>query len=483
MLKKKNVLKFILGLKIRQLRARRKLSLKDLADRSALSSSYLNEIENGKKYPKVEKLACIAEALDIPFEELISFKTGRNLHPLLSFLEGEMVGKVPLELLGLYESDVVELMGKDPEKFASFVLTVLQLSRSFNVKLDDLYTASLRSFIELNDNYFPDIERLAKKYRSEHFDDLLHAEHIEEKLVSLFNVHTDYEQIINSSFKDQVNFYFNEQSNKLFINSRLNENQRKFYLAKTLGQCLLMDDFISQNGFTKKLFDFKTSYFANALLVDEKEISRDLKSLFISPKFDASHFLNIVRKYKVSPELVFHRLTQILPTHLKIFEIFFLTMSQEDGQSPYVMNKELHLSQLHRPHGVRMNESYCRRWVAIRSMQSLKIINHQSLNDDIHVSAQISQMSDETEYFSISLASKSKFKGQKIQSYTIGFLINSELKKTIKFLGEPSLPKLKIGQTCERCSIINCAERAAPATIFEEQKTFLEKDIFLMGLK
>ena len=98
MLKKKNVLKFILGLKIRQLRARRKLSLKDLADRSALSSSYLNEIENGKKYPKVEKLACIAEALDIPFEELISFKTGRNLHPLLSFLEGEMVGKVPLEL-------------------------------------------------------------------------------------------------------------------------------------------------------------------------------------------------------------------------------------------------------------------------------------------------------------------------------------------------------------------------------------------------
>ena len=176
MLKKKNVLKFILGLKIRQLRARKKISLKELADRTALSASYLNEIENGKKYPKVEKLAGIAEALEIPFEELISFKTGRNLHPLLTFLEGDMVGKVPLDILGLYESDVVELMGKDPEKFASFVLTVLQLSRSFNMKLDDLYRASLRSYIELNDNYFPEIERLAKKYRSDFFLDTVSTE-------------------------------------------------------------------------------------------------------------------------------------------------------------------------------------------------------------------------------------------------------------------------------------------------------------------
>ena len=479
MLKKKNVLKFILGLKIRQLRARKKISLKDLADRTALSSSYLNEIENGKKYPKVEKLAGIAEALEIPFEELISFKTGRNLHPLLTFLEGDMVGKVPLDILGLYESDVVELMGKDPEKFASFVLTVLQLSRSFNMKLDDLYRASLRSYIELNDNYFPEIERLAKKYRAEFFQDSMSPEILERHLRDKFNVQVDYDQIINSSFKDQIHFYFNSDSKKLFLNARLQHEQRKFYLAKILGQCLLKIELQTTNGFTEKVMDFKSSYFSNALLVDEKEITKDVKAMFSSAQFAGANVLESIKRFDVTPELYFHRLTQILPTHLKAFEIFFLAMSQEDSQAPVVMNKELHLSQLHRPHGVRMNETYCKRWVAVRSIEGLKL----KATDDEHVSAQISQLSDEIEYFSLSLAKRSRFKSEKIQSYTIGFLINNELKKTLKFLNERSLPKLKIGQTCERCSITTCAERAAPPVIYDFQKMHQDKEYFLSELQ
>ena len=42
-------IKTVFGLKLRQQRQKRNWSLQDLADKTKLSKSYLNEIENGKK--------------------------------------------------------------------------------------------------------------------------------------------------------------------------------------------------------------------------------------------------------------------------------------------------------------------------------------------------------------------------------------------------------------------------------------------------
>lgn len=474
MLKKKNVLKFILGLKIRQLRARRKLSLKDLADRADLSSSYLNEIENGKKYPKIEKLAALAEALDVQFEDLVSFKTGRNLHPLLTFLEGEVVEKVPLELLGLDESDVVDLMSKDPEKFASFVLTILQLSRAFDMKLEDLYAASLRSYIELNDNYFPETERLAKKMRSEwSLDQMIGTEQLELILSSQYRMRIDNQELGTSEELDEINFYLSKKNNVLYLNPKLDDDQKKFYLAKSLAQLLLNRSEENSNVLAGMLEDFRTTYFANSLLIDERIIARDLKQIFNQSSFDPQSICSLIEKYQVSPELFFHRLTQILPSHFKIHEIFFLGMSVPVDDENYVMNRELHLSQLHRPHGVRMNENYCRRWVAIRSIEKCKNVGSEQ------VLAQISKIEEGTEYFSLSLARKSTVKNNKHQSFTIGFLINNELKKTIKFLDEEKLDKFEIGQTCERCSEFNCKERVAPPLIYQQNMLRQKKEELL----
>ncbi|PJA97725.1 MAG: transcriptional regulator, partial [Ignavibacteriales bacterium CG_4_9_14_3_um_filter_34_10] len=59
--KKRNHIKLILGLKLKQLRQEKHLSLIEVASKSSLSVSYLNEIEKGKKYPKVEKIAQLAQ--------------------------------------------------------------------------------------------------------------------------------------------------------------------------------------------------------------------------------------------------------------------------------------------------------------------------------------------------------------------------------------------------------------------------------------
>ena len=57
-------IKLIFGLKLKQIRTEKSLSLFGLSKLSGLSKSYLNEIENGKKYPKPDKIAILSEKLE-----------------------------------------------------------------------------------------------------------------------------------------------------------------------------------------------------------------------------------------------------------------------------------------------------------------------------------------------------------------------------------------------------------------------------------
>ena len=69
-------IRLIFGLKIKQIRGEKDLSLFGLAKLTGLSKSYLNEIEKGKKYPKPDKIVAIANALETSYEDLVSMKLG-----------------------------------------------------------------------------------------------------------------------------------------------------------------------------------------------------------------------------------------------------------------------------------------------------------------------------------------------------------------------------------------------------------------------
>ncbi len=480
MLKKKTVLRFILGLKIRQLRIKRGFSLKELAEAADLSISYLNEIEKGKKYPKIEKLAALAQSLNIDLGELVSFKTGRNLHPLLKFLESDMVENVPLELFGLSESDVVDLMGHDPEKFASFVLTVLQISRSFDIKMDDVYAAALRSYIEGHDNYFPELEKIAQKTKA-HLNlvaDAISFSDLKTQLKTNYQYETDEKSLGDNALFSETKFLVKRSAPQcLFINPKLKENQKTFCLAKELGHLVLgTKKEMEKKNLGEMLDDFKTSYFAGAILLEENLFSKDIKAFLSNPKFEAQNFLSLLNKYKVSPEVLFHRLTQVLPSHFKVNELFFLSVTTKlQEREEFIINNELHLSQLHSPHGVRMNENYCRRWVAIKSLQHFK----KNPELESFVLGQISVVLDGQEYFSISLANKSSLEDETLNSLTIGFLVNDELKNVVKFLDDKNLKRIFIGQTCERCPISDCFERVVPASVYQKE---IEKKLRLKAM-
>lgn len=60
-----------LGMRVRQLRKERNMSLSELARRSGISRGYLHLIEKGESSPTEEKLAAIARTLGVFVSELI----------------------------------------------------------------------------------------------------------------------------------------------------------------------------------------------------------------------------------------------------------------------------------------------------------------------------------------------------------------------------------------------------------------------------
>jgi len=62
-----------LGNKIRELRKKKKLTQEDLAYKSELDYSYMNQIENGKRNPSIEAVERIAKALGAQVKDLIPF--------------------------------------------------------------------------------------------------------------------------------------------------------------------------------------------------------------------------------------------------------------------------------------------------------------------------------------------------------------------------------------------------------------------------
>jgi transcriptional regulator with XRE-family HTH domain len=59
------------GTTIRRERRERRLTLRELAERAALSVVYLGEIERGKKYPSARVLEQLAEAMDLAVPDLL----------------------------------------------------------------------------------------------------------------------------------------------------------------------------------------------------------------------------------------------------------------------------------------------------------------------------------------------------------------------------------------------------------------------------
>jgi transcriptional regulator with XRE-family HTH domain/Zn-dependent peptidase ImmA (M78 family) len=479
---KKETIKFILSLKLKELRTTLGMSLKDLAKRSGVSISYLNEIEKAKKYPKTDKLMILAEALGVNFNHLISTETSPKLKPLIDFFEEDFLNRLPLKEFGISKSDLFDVMSYSPEKFSSFLVTMSQIVRMYGLQFNDINKAALRAYQQTHLNYFEEIENQAQdfiKLKGWEGRKEFGSKELIEILVSQYDYSVDFTRLSKIPELENSRSIFKQgKPNKLLINPKLSERQKVFVLARELGHCLFKHKRLKITGsdtpFTdyEELFnDYKASYFAGALLIQKELIIEDLKGFFNQNSFSSEELQNIMLSYETGSEVFFHRLSQIIPTFFGLNNLFFLRSNHNKKTDTYNISKEMHLSQLHKPHASQLGEHYCRRWITISLFQ-----DYLEQNSEYLINAQFSKMLESDEkYLCLSMVRPSRLKPDTNSCITIGIQVNNSSREKIHFIDDPTIQGREVGQTCERCSILDCKERVAEPRIYKKEKIMKDK--------
>ncbi len=490
-----NLVNIIFGLKVRQARLDAKLSLSKFAARCDLSPSYVTEIEKGRKYPKTDKILKMTQVLGKDYDELVSIKLDPSLAHLETILSSPLLQQFPFDAFALDVSDLVGLFTRAPDKASALLQVALEIGRQYDMKDEHFLRAALRSYQEIHDNYFQEIEDKAIEFLEQHG--------LSEALPLPLDA---LEEIIREQFRYEVNnenldtheilahyrsIFIDGAKPKLLINTSLRPNQTKFILAREMGyQFLALKERANTSApdrvdsFEQVLNDFKASYFAGALLMPQSEILVDLQFFFQMETWSPYHLLNMLEKYDVTPEMLLYRFSELIPQFFGI-PIHFLRFQQNSG---YKLVKQLNMNRLLLPSGIGLHEHHCRRWLPIRLLKEMETENdlHQfDHNEAALVGAQISEFLDSKDRFlSFGFARPLALDPEMGSSVVIGFRLTPDLRQVIRFVEDPSISVVIINETCERCPLTadQCTVRGAEPTILQAEKRKAEREAALRQL-
>lgn len=474
----KHTLNLLFGLKVRLLRQQQGLTFQQLAEKAGTTVSYLHDIEKGKKYPSGDKIFALAKALGTDYDYLVSLHGSKKLQPIVELLESDFFKTYPLDMFGLEPAKVIELLSDNPEKVTAFVSTILKIARNYHLTRENLYSVALRSFQDLHDNYFEDLETAAGALRrqiglGDRPEQAVPTALLEQALQRRFDIRVDRLVMPGRPQLRPLRSIFSEPKKVLFLNGDLSPAQENFLLARELGFQYLnirerpYETIIQQaENFEKLLNNFRASYFASAVLMDEHALRDDIAHCASAPEWRSGDWLSLLSKYKVTAEMFLQRLTNLLPRHFNLKDLFFIRLEGNPAVSNVQMTKELHLSGRQSPHATEQGAHYCRRWI---SVQALREAPGQSAGTATMATAQLSHYwQTENTYFCLTMAKPRRTDGR--VSVTLGLKDNEALRRHFKFLDDPKLPRREVHVTCETCSIPDCAERAAPPTAIEQER-------------
>ncbi len=482
---KNNSQKLILGLKVRHLRTKKGLSFSELAKITGLSGSYLNEIEKGKKYPKPDKLKTLAIGLEVSFEELTSSKLTGNMAPLGALLKSNFLNELPLDLFGIELAKVVEIIANSPAKVGAFISALVELSRTYQMQETNFYFLALRAYQEMNLNYFPELEIEAEKFIKKYklpIGSPISSKLLETILHNSFGFTVDKKSLSKKTALKDVRCIANVKKKIIYLNPNLNDMQQAYQLGKQLGFLFLnlgkrqySSTMIKVNTFEEVLNNFKASYFSVCILINKESLLSDLTAWFKQKQLDPIFLLNISKKYRATSSVLFQRFN-VLPQYFGIQKIFYLQAKHYLDRDAFDLEKELHLSKKHVPHGNLIAEHYCRRWLGISSLSALQ------KNPDLPELYQMQRskyIGTEDEYLVLTNARRSSAQQNINTSVSIGMLLDDNAKSTIQFINDPNIMRRDVNITCERCPLEDCKERVKAPLIIEKlaERQNLEKTI------
>jgi XRE family transcriptional regulator, fatty acid utilization regulator len=489
--------RLIFGLKLKQLRNDLGISTYELANRTGLSPSYLNEIEKGKKYPKTEKIFAIAKALDTDYDTLVSLRVSKQLEPVVELLNSNILSELPFDLFGIEPGYFLEVMANAPTKLSAFISTLIEIGRNYDLNVGQFYFSVLRTYQAMHDNYFEDLEAEADSFLTTHALPTDPADCPGWLAAILTNEHgcsiESYDAATQPDLVTLRSVYLPEK-NKLLINSRLSVEQRAFTLAREVGYRRLNltvrpleSSVLEGRSFDEVLNNFRASYFARAVLIPHDRLLAELTGMVALPTWDNDRLLRAMLPFAVTPEMFLLRMTNLLTSQFGLKDLFFLRFNHRtdpfraDGLR-FVLAKELHLSQLHTPHGTARDEHYCRRQVSVTILSELRQLQQAGQWDGQPIcrAQRITFSTSGNAYFVFSIA-KSSPPTTDNSSVNIGFPLTDQVRSVFHFLDDPAIPDTFVGETCERCPLTDCLERAAPPTALlreaqtETIKTTIEK--------
>ncbi len=482
MLNNEKIIRLIFGFKLRHLRQQKKLSYQELAKRTGLSTSYLNDIEKGKRYPKPAKITNLANALDVDYNYMVATNASKKLQPIIDLLSSKFFRLFPLEKFGINLEKLLELFTQTPDKVNAFISTIFKIARNYQVNEKQFYLEALRSYQDMHNNHFPELEAAVENFKKEFsIKERLSftSAFLEEQLLEIYGISIDYKELSKNKAIQHIRSYYKPETKVLFIQKGLSTVQQNFLFARELGfQYLDLKErpyettILKIDSFEQLLNNYKASHFAAALLMDGNSLANDVRLLARENSWKPDLFLNLLKKYNVSAETLMQRLTNIFPHHFGLEDLFFIRLTGNEHLQSFKMQKDLHLSQLHSPYNNELDEHYCNRWVSITGIKALRFVKTKKRKTPIIADAQISKYwNTDKQYLCISLAKPSFRYPNKGVSVTLGLLVNPHLKSIFHFLSDPKLKNREVHTTCERCGISDCEARVSPPIVLEQKAT------------
>ncbi len=489
-------LRLIFGVKLKQLRHQNKFTLKDLADKTNLSFSYLSEIEKGKKYPKPEKILQIANALGVTFDEIVSAKTDESLHSVTSLLDSPVIKEFPFEFFGIAPRDVLELITNSPQEAGALIRTLLEIGRSYDMRVEQFLFAALRSYQKLHGNYFEDLETAANRFAEDHHwktSPHVPLHRLKSVLVKEYGYILDETTLEGySRLKGFRSVWVDTSPPRLLLNPRLLPSQKAFLMGREIGyrylnlkEHTITSSWLKVNSFEEVLNNFKASYFSGALLMNRELLRAELLRFFQKKRWSSMAFLELMHRFDATPEMFAYRLSQLIPKFFDLQEMFYLRFFNPAGSDVYELTKELNMSRVLVPHGIGLNEHYCHRWLSIKLLKDLAGKQRRGDKRAVLAGAQRSHFLDsDAEFFVITVARSLALTERTNSSISLGFLMNEAFKRNVRFWDDPAIPRRIVNETCERCSLSSaqCHERVAPPLIYKKQQTQVLREEALQQL-
>jgi transcriptional regulator with XRE-family HTH domain len=481
-------LRFILGFKLKNLRQGHHLSLKEAAARAGISISYLSEIEKGKKYPKTEKLLALATCYGTTFDELVTAGTADTEQSLQASLESGFFRHFPFELFGLQAEDLFSLLTSSTDRAGALIRTFLEVGEMYDIGVEEFLFAALRAYQKLHNNYFPDVEEAAENtlVRSARLERPLDANSLQRFLEVEWNYRVDDSQLgTDASLGSFRSIAIPGKTPRLFIHPRLLPEQRAFIYAKEIGKRVLgipaevmTSSWIQVESFEQVLNNYRTSYFAGALLLGRRQTSDGLRRLFSGKHFDAVAFLNLMNELKATPEMFFYRFGQLAYSEFGLRNHYFMRLSTHQGHPSFDVTKLLNLSGLSLPRGLSAHEHYCRKWAGMRLLKERvrqRDIAAPDLPARSHPTVAAQRcviMPGREEAFIFAVSRSMQLHPEDDSCVIMGFELDEAFKRAVSFWDAPGIPVEEVGITCERCPLpqAKCSERVVPANILETEE-------------